>query len=94
MSNYPHDTSTADPKTFTVPDGLRARRYACVAVGGGGTITITPKGGTAQPVITVLGNGTFGDEFLTHPAEGDEELPGGSQIVFAGMATCFVRYTK
>jgi hypothetical protein len=92
--NYRHDAGTDSPRTYTVPDGLRVRRYSLTAGGGGATVVITPKGGTAQPTITVLANGLFGDEFLTAPNEGDEELPGGSTITITGAVAHFMRYTK
>jgi ferric-dicitrate binding protein FerR (iron transport regulator) len=92
MAMYEHSSGTADT-TVTVPSGRRVRRYSCLAGGSGGTITITPKGGSAQSVITVPANQPFGDDLATAANDLDYvELADGSTIAFAGMASWFVRY--
>lgn len=92
--NYAHDSGTTDPKTVTVPDGKRVKRYACFAGGSGGTVVITPYSGTVQSTITVPASQPFSDDFTTDTTDLDcVELPGKSTITFAGMATWFVRFT-
>lgn len=94
MANYRHDTGTADT-TVTVPQGYRVKRYACLAGGSGGTVTITPNGGTAQDAITVPADQPWSDVFTTAANDLDRvELAGGSTIAFAGMATWIVVYAS
>ena len=87
MASYLHDSGTSDT-TKTVPTDRKVARYSCIAGGSGGTITITPAGGSAQSEITVPASQPFGDEFTDPRAE----LGAGSTIAFAGMASWFVRY--
>lgn len=94
MPMYKHTAGTADT-SVTVPDGYRAiKRYACLAGGSGGTVTITPLGGSAQTAITVPANQPWSDDFTTLPADPDAcvDLPKGSTIAFAGMSTWVVRF--
>jgi hypothetical protein len=94
MPMYKHDSGTADT-AVTVPEGYSVKRYAVLAGVGGGTIIITPKGGSAQPTITVPAEQPWSDEFTTDTPDLDANvsLPAGSVIAFAGMATWVVRYT-
>ena len=92
MAMYQHDSGTSDT-TVTVPSGRSVKRYACKAGGSGGTITITPKGGSAQTAITVPADKSWSDEFTTAANDIESvELPEGSTIAFAGMASWVVRY--
>lgn len=94
MPNYSHDTGTGDA-TVTVPAGYRVKSYECIAGASGATITITPKGGTAQPAITIPAGAAKEDSFTTNVNDQDSyvELPGGSTIAFAGVVYYLVRYT-
>lgn len=90
MASYGHETGTVDA---TVTATRAVKRYACIAGGSGGTVTITSKGEAAQAAITVPANQPWSDEFTTLPADVDQSgLPIGSTIVFAGMTSWFVRY--
>ena len=94
MLPYKHTAGTADT-TVEIPDGYSAiKRYSCIADSMGGTVTITPKGGSAQDAITVPSNQPWSDEFTTDPHDLDSgiELPKGSTIAFAGMASWVVRF--
>ncbi len=90
---YNFNAGTADE---TVTAQASVKRITCVAGGSGGTITITPKGLSALPTITVPAGTPFEEIFTTYPADQDSfaELPKGSTIAFAGMAAWFVRYAS
>lgn len=91
---YMHTAGTADT-TVTVPDGYTAiKSYSCLAGGSGGTVTITPAGGDPLGAITVPASQPWGDEFTTATGDLDAnvELPAGSTIAFAGMASWVVRF--
>lgn len=88
---YLFDAGTADT---TVTAQASVKRFSCLAGGSGGTITITPKGLSALPAITVPAGAAFEEVLTTYPDDQDSlaELPKGSTIAFAGMSTWFVRY--
>lgn len=94
MAMYEHDAGTGD-ETVTVPSGRAIKKYSAIAGGSGGTITITPKGGSAQPAITVPADRSWQDDFTTDAPDLDANvaLPEGSTIAFAGMVSWMVRYT-
>lgn len=91
MAMYSHDTGTADTEVIAT---AVVKRYACLAGGSGGTVTITPKGGSALTAISVPANQPWSDDFTSDPSDLDAnvELPAGSKIAFAGMGTWMVRY--
>lgn len=96
MANYLIRSGTAD-ETVQVPSGRAVKRYSCVAsVGTPGTIIITPQGGSALDTITVPAGLSFEDELTTDTNDLDKlvELPGGSTIAFANMASWFVRFSS
>lgn len=84
-------TGTSDA-TVPVAPGERVLGYSCVAGGSGATIVVTTAAGVVLPTITLPANAPFADTFNSDPRVLDRgDLPAGSTIAFAGIATYFVR---
>jgi hypothetical protein len=85
---YSHVTGTDG--TITVPTDKHVLKYS-VKAESGGTIVITPAGGSAQPTITLDAGDEFKDDFSDAAGVGGGLGP-GSTIVLTGTSRYFVRY--
>lgn len=88
---YAHSAGTSG--TATVPAGRVVASYTCIAGGSGGTITITPNGGSAQDAITVPASSSFSCTFDLDANNTSTAILGeNSTIVFAGTDSYLVVY--
>jgi hypothetical protein len=87
---YAHKAGTTG--TVTVPSGAWIAKWTCLGGAGGGTVVITPAGGSAQDTITVPASASISDDFpLAVDARG-RLLGEGSTITFAGTSSYLVRF--